>query len=233
MSSNIFSLPGRAHVPVTKGEKVAQWIVTHRAQLGLALVTLILAGGLAGLIVVNRKKLQEGGILQLAKARYQASQGAMKEALGAIDEVINTQRTNAVGMQAYILKGDILFSDRKFEEAAKNYRAGFGQASLPAYKVLMLAGQASSAVELQQYKEAIGFYDQLVRDYPDHFLVPRAYMELGRLHSALQQWAEAKVSYERLLTLYSKSPWAVEAEVNLAAVAAKLPSERPVPEPIK
>jgi tetratricopeptide (TPR) repeat protein len=232
MPSNSFSLPGRrVEAPATKGEKIAQWIVTHRAQLGLALVTLILAGGLTALIVVNRKKLREGGILQLATARYQASQGKQKEALASIDEVIRSQRTNSVGMQAFILKGDLLFNDQKFEEAAKVFQEGYTQASHPAYQVLMLAGQASSSVELQKFAEAVGFYKRLIQDYPDHFLVPRAYMELGRLHSAQQEWTEAKAAYERLLTLYSKSPWAGEAQSLLSVVAGHLPPESVVAQP--
>lgn len=227
MSSSIYTLPGRVQAPTTKSEKAAQWLVRHRAQLGLAFGLFVLGGLLTVAIVFNRRKLMEGGILQLSAARFQASKGQMKEALQSIDEVLRVQRTNPVAMQAYILKGEMLMQERKFDDAAKNYQEGARQASLPAYKALMVVGQASAAVEQQKFPEALTLYEKFIHDYPDHYLVPRSYMEKGRLHSVQKQWKDAQASYERLLTLYPKSPWAPEAQANLAAVKAQLPSEPP------
>ena len=233
MSSSIYTLPGRVQAPVTKSEKATQWILRHRAQLGLAFGLFVLGGLLTVAIVFNRRKLMEGGILQLSSARYQASKGQMKEALQSIDEVLRVQRTNPVAMQAYILKGEMLMQDRKFDESAKNFQEGYGQASLPAYKALMVMGQASAEVERQKFPEAVTLYEKMIHDYPGHFLVPRSYMELGRLRSVQKQWKEAQAAYERLLTLYPKSPWAPEAQANLAAVKSQLPSETPAVEKTK
>lgn len=230
MSSSIYTLPGRVQAPTTKSEKAAQWLVRHRAQLGLAFGLLVLGGLLATAIVFNRRKLMEGGILQLSAARYQASKGQSKEALQSIDEVLRVQRTNPVAMQAYILKGELLMQDRKFDDAAKTYEEGYGQASLPAYKALMVMGQASAAVERQKFTEALALYEKFIHDYPDHYLVPRSYMEKGRLHAVQKQGKDAQAAYERLLTLYPKSPWAPEAQANLAAVKTSLPSEPPTGE---
>ncbi|MBK8575057.1 MAG: tetratricopeptide repeat protein [Elusimicrobia bacterium] len=227
MSSPIYSLPGRTQAPATRGEKMAQWIITHRAQLGLALGLLALTSALSVAIVFNRRKLMEGGILQLSSARYQASKGQMKEAIQSIDEVLRSQRTSPVAMQAYILKGELLTQAGKFEEAAKTYQEGYGQASLPDYRALMWMGQASAAVELQKYPEAVDLYDRFIRDYPGHYLIPRCYMEVGRIRSVQKQWKEARAAYERLLVLYPKSPWAEEAQANLNAVNALSPSETP------
>jgi tetratricopeptide (TPR) repeat protein len=225
MSSPLYTLPGRTQTPVTRTEKIAQWLFAHRAQLALAVGLLALTVVLALSIASKRRKLMEGSILQLSAARFQASKGQMKEAVQSIDEVLRTQRITPVAMQAYVLKGELLMQDGKFEEAAKSYAEGYGQSSLPAYKALMLMGQASAVVELRNYPEAIELYSRFLRDYADHYLVPRAYMEVGRLRSAQKQWKEAQEAYERVLTLYPKSPWAAEAQTNLTAVKAYLPSE--------
>lgn len=230
MSTSIYSLPGRAQAPITKSEKGAQWLIRHRAQLGLAFGLFVLGGLLAVAIVFNRRKLMEGGILQLSAARFQASKGQMKEALQSIDEVLRVQRTSPVAMQAYVLKGEMLMQERKFDDAAKTYAEGFGQASLPSYKALLVMGQASAAVELQKFPEAVALYENFIRDYPDHYLVPRSYMELGRLRSVQKQWKEAQAAYERLLTLYPKSPWAPEGQANLSSVKSQIPAETPVAE---
>lgn len=218
MSSRIYSLPGRTQAPVTKSEKFAHWILAHRAQLGLVFGLFVVGGGLTGAIVLNRRKLMEGGILQLSAARYQASKGQMKEALKSIDDVLSIQRTSPVAMQGYVLKGELLMQDRKFDEALKNYEDGARQASLPAFQALMVIGQAAASVELKKFPEAVRLYDQFIQKYPDHYLVPRSYMELGRLHSVQSQWKEAETVLERLLTLYPKSPWAAEAQTLLTSV---------------
>ena len=230
MSSPIYTLPGSVKAPATASEKAAQWMIAHRAQLLLAFGIAVLAGGLTVAIVVNRQKLREGGILQLSAARFQASKGQVKEALGSIDEVLRAQRTNPVAMQAYILKGELLIQERKFEDAAKSYQEGVGQATLPAYKALMVVGLAAADVELKKFPEAIDQYERFLREFPDHYLVPRCYMELGRLRTIQNQPKEAQAAYERLLTLYPKSPWASEAQSNLAALKAALPSVAPTAE---
>lgn len=230
MSSSIYSLPGRAPVPVSKSEKVAYWIMAHRAQLGLAFGLFVVGGGLTGAIVLNRRKLMEGGILQLSAARYQASKGQMKEALKSIDDVLNLQRTSPVAMQGYVLKGELLMQDRKFDEALKNYEDGARQASLPDFQALMMVGQASASVELKKFPEAVRLYDQFIQEYPDHYLVPRSYMELARLHSIQNQWKESEAALERLLTLYPKSPWATEAQSMMASVKGQMKAEPPVAE---
>jgi hypothetical protein len=38
------------------------------------------------------------------------------------------------------LKGEMLMQERKFDDAAKTYAEGFGQASLPSYKALLMMG---------------------------------------------------------------------------------------------
>jgi tetratricopeptide (TPR) repeat protein len=225
MSSTIYTLPGRDLAPATKGEKLAQWFFAHRAQFGLAFGLLVVGSGLGIAIGVNRSKMTERGIEQISVARMQSSQGKRKEALQTLEEVLTAHRTNPVAMQAYILKGEMLVQEKKFGEAAETYQEGFGQASFPAYKALMLVGWAAADVEMQKFPAAIERYGSFVRDFPDHYLVPRCLMELGRLHLAQKQWKEARATCERFLTLFPKSPWAPEAQANLAAAKAQLPPE--------
>jgi TolA-binding protein len=233
MSSNLYTLPGRAPAPITRGEKVSQWVFTHRAQLGLAAGVFALAALLAVTIAMNRRKLAERGAEQLSAARFQASQDKHKEALQILDELINAQRTGPVALQAYLMKGDLLFAQRKFGEAAAVYEEGSLQSTLPDYKALILLGRASAAVELNKYPEAAGFYKDFLRDFPDHFLAPRALMESARLSLALQQPAEARETLERLLMLYPKSPWVAGAQALLSNAKALLPPEPAVPSPNK
>lgn len=224
MPSTFYTLPGQTPGVETKSQKAARWLMMHRAQLGLAFGVAVLAGGLAVAIVANRKKLTDAGILQLTAARYKANQGQMSEAYQNIDDVLKTQRTNPVAMQAFILKGELLFQEKKFEEAEKNYAEGLSQSTQPDYQALMRAGRAASLVELKKFPEAATEYEGLIRDFSGHYLVPRWMMETGRLHGVQSQWAQAQAVFERLLTLYPKSSWAAEAQANLDFVKSQLPA---------
>ncbi len=224
MPSTFYTLPGQTPGVETKGQKVVRWLTTHRAQIGLAVGVAVLAGGLAAAIVANRKKLSDAGILQLTAARFKANQGQLNEAYQNIDDVLKTQRTNPVAMQGFVLKGELLFQEKKFDEAEKNYAEGLRQATAPDYQALMRAGRAAALVELKKFPEAAAEYESLTKDFSGHYLVPRWMMETGRLHGVQSQWAQAQAVFERLLTLYPKSPWAAEAQSNLAFVKSQLPA---------
>jgi tetratricopeptide (TPR) repeat protein len=224
MPSTFYTLPGQTPGVETKGQKALRWLITHRAQIGLAVGVAALAGGLAVAIVANRKKLTDAGVLQLTAARYKANQGQLKEAYQNIDDVLKTQRTNPVAMQGFILKGELLFQEKKFDEAEKNYAEGLRQTTSPDYRALMRAGRAAALVELKKFPEAVAEYESLTRDFSGHYLVPRWMMETGRLHGAQSQWVQAQAVFERLLTLYPKSSWAAEAQSNLNFVKSQMPT---------
>lgn len=196
------------------------WARQHRAQLGLALGLAALAGAFAALIVVNRGRLADRGADQLTMARMHLSAGRQKEALQVLDEVIQGNRVNPVGLQAYIIKGDALMHGEKFADASTLYEEAYTRTTHPVYKPMLLAGMAAAAVEMKMYAEAARHYGLFVKEYPEHLLAPRAYMELARLHRVLAAPDESRKIYEKVVALYPKSLWAAEAQSEMGKAPA-------------
>jgi len=223
MSSTLYTLRGRSPETKSKGDRFFAWAREHRAQLGLGLALAVLAGAFAALIAVNRGRLADRGADQLTMARMQLSAGRQKEALQILDEVIAGNRVNPVGLQATIIKGDLLMTTGKHAEASALYEEAHTRTTNATYKPLLLAGMAASAVEMKMFAEAVRHYQLLVKDYPEHLLAPRACMELGRLHRVLNAPEESRKAYEKVVALYPKSLWAAEAqsEMGVAPAAGK------------
>lgn len=218
MTSTLYTLRGRSPETKSTGDRVVDWARHHRAQLGLALALALLAGAFAALIVINRGRLADRGADQLTMARMQLSAGKQKEAFQILDDVIRGNRVNPVGLQAYIIKGDALMAMGKHADASALYEEAHTRTTNPAYKPLLLVGMASAAVEMKMFAEGVRDYQLLIKEYPEHMLVPRAYMELGRLHRVLNNPEESRKAYEKVVALYPKSLWAAEAQSEMGGV---------------
>lgn len=227
MSSTLSRLPRET----SRGEDLTHWIQKHWAQLALGVGLAAVAFALVIAIIYNRGKLAERAADQVSMARSQAAAGKTKEALDTLDATLRTNRTSAAAMQAYVLKGEMLLTDNRAKEAETVYREALSQAINPHYRPLFIAGIAAAAVEQRAWPEAAVQYEALIKDYPEHFLAPRAYMELGRLQMVQAKWPEAQATLERLVTLYPKTHWAAEAKTYLAEVKNRLPAAPVKPAP--
>ncbi|MBK8125148.1 MAG: tetratricopeptide repeat protein [Elusimicrobia bacterium] len=215
MSSTLYTLRGRSPGRQSATDRLFSWAREHRAQLGLALGLSVLAGGFAALIIVNRGRLADRGADQLTMARMQLSAGRQNEAFQILDEVIKGNRVNPVGLQAAVIKGDAFMQTEKFADASAVYEEAYTRTNHPAYKPILLAGMAAAAVEMKMHAEAVRHFQLFLKDYPEHLLAPRAYMELGRLHRALNAPEESRKVFEKVVALYPKSLWAAEAQSEM------------------
>jgi TolA-binding protein len=64
-----------------------------------------------------------------------------------------------------------------------------------------------------------------VKEFPEHFLTPRAHTALARNQMAQQKWADAKSTLEHLIVLYPATPWAKEAKDLLVQVRGRETTE--------
>ncbi len=211
---------------VPRAERFARWFARHGAQVALGVGMAAVAGALGFAIVLNQEKLQERAADQLSIARNRISAGKSKEALEVLDSVLAVNRVRPAALQAYVMKGELLLSENKAAEADAVYREALAQTTHPFYRALFLSGQASAAVVLQKWEEAEALLRSFLRDYPEHFLVPRATMELGRVQVVEKKWKEAQAAFERLVTLYPKSAWVPEAQAALAEIKTRRPPEK-------
>lgn len=217
----------RPNGPRSEDAPVVRWVRKHLAQLALAVGVGVLGGVLLFFIVLNRERLAERAADQLSMARGQAGARKVKEALQTLDAILETNRSSPAAMQAYVMKGELLLADNKSKEAEAVYVQALAQATEPAYRALFLSGQAYCAAGLEKWEEAAALNRQFLKEFPEHFLAPRVYMDLGRAEMGAGRWEDAQRAFEKLVTLYPKSVWVADAQ----ALLAETRSHRPVPPP--
>ncbi len=82
------------------------------------------------------------------------------------------------------------------------------------------ADSSTTAQDSSRYAEALAAYQTFVDSYPHHDDVPQALLDLGTLHlDAYRNLDEAQARLERVVSDYSDTPAADEAQFQLARVA--------------
>jgi|GEM_PF-2074812 len=225
MVSPVYAMPSVRRHHLSRSEIFLEWVKERSGRLALFVFVLVLAGGVGWAVFLNRQKLADRGSEQLSQVQSLIVRGDRKEAHRLLDEILQRERTGPTALQAYLAKGDLFFGEKKFSEATRVYEAGGLQAVRSDYKVLLLAGQASSLVEEKKWAEALAVHEKIMKEFPTHYLTPRVLMESGRLQVVLGKKTEARETFDRVLTLYPKSPWAPSATETLAQLTAAVTSE--------
>jgi tetratricopeptide (TPR) repeat protein len=218
------SMDAKRDILTQRLEHGGRWLVRHWQQVLLALGALAVAGAFAALIFFNLQQLQSRAWEQLSTAQGLASRGQVEEALKNVEQLAASHRSGPLASQARLFKGDLLFQQGKGPEAAAAYQEALERADSPELQALALAGLAGARELAQTWDQAATHYERFIKDYPEHFLTPRAYEALGRIQMTQGRWKEAQATFERLITLYPTTPWAKDAQTALAQIKPNVKS---------
>lgn len=212
-STWIQSGSGGSQAP-NKTDKVVTWIKAHRDAVVASLV--ILAGAsLFGLwVALHYSGVRETAWKNLFIAQQTALSGNLAEASKQLDAIgTNYPGTSAWGFAA-LSKGDILFRQGKFTEAAEEYAkvVAKGRKDLVPF-ALYDQGKAKEAASDRAGAQSL--YKDFLASYPDHFLAPEAHFSLASVLEASGSQAEAKAAYEKIVLLYPETTWAEASKAKL------------------
>jgi tetratricopeptide (TPR) repeat protein len=166
-------------------------------------------------VVTRLQETERRAWEQLSYAQSLAAQGRNQDAAKTVDALLATRRTGTETVQALLLKSDLLLRERKKDEALAAAREALRQAVSTEYKSLSSLSVARALEEDGRAAEACDAYGRFVKEFPDHFLVPRAYAQQARLMASLGRLPEARANWEKLITLYPSSLWAADAKESL------------------
>jgi len=158
------------------------------------------------------------------------SGGNYAEAEKQLDSIeANFSRTSAWGFAA-LTKGDLLFRQNKFKEAAGEYAkvAAKGPKNLLPFAFYDLGKAKEAAADLAG---AQGHYKDFLAAYPEHFLAPEVHLSLANAYELSNNPAEAKAAYEKIALLYPDTYWAMVAKAKVTppqkeAAAPKAPDAK-------
>jgi predicted Zn-dependent protease len=211
------------HDPITQRiENAALWAARHWQQVALGVSTLLVAGLIALAMARNLKQSRGRHWEQYASAQSQYYRGEIDPALQSVNNLVPSVRSGPIVSLARLLKGDILLKQKKNDDAAQAYKEAYAQAYTSDIKALSAFGLAFTLEQAQKWPDSEKGYQAFIAEFPEHYLVGRAYESLGRVQMVQQRWADAQASFERLVSLFPTTEWAKNAETYLAQIKTQL-----------
>jgi len=105
------------------------------------------------------------------------------------------------------------YNTNQFEFAIKHFEIYLDDyAHIKELTVTSIAGIAASHEGLDNYKEAVKYYQQAVEDYPDFYLRPDYMLALARCHKELGELQQAHNWFEQVIENYPDSKFARTAK---------------------
>ncbi|MBI4801128.1 MAG: tetratricopeptide repeat protein [Elusimicrobia bacterium] len=210
---------GAAEAP-KKLDLAFAWIKEHRETVIGSLAVFCGAIIFSLWFLLHYSDLREAAWKNLFIAQQTGYMGNFSEAAKQLDAIgANYSNTSAYGF-AMLTKGDFLFRQNKFREAAGEYAAAAkkGAKNLRPFAVYNLGKAREAASDLAG---AQAQYKDFLAAYPDHFMAPEAHSALARAYELARNPAEAKTTYEKIVLLYPETSWAAGAKAKLTPEVKK------------
>lgn len=197
----------------SKVDLALAWIKDHRETVIGSLVIAAAVAIFGVWVGVHYSNLRETAWKNLFIAQQTGFSGRYPEAITQLDSIeTNFARTSAWGFAA-LTKGDLLFRQDKFKEAAEEYAkvTAKGPKNLMPFAFYNLGKTKEAAADIAG---AQGQYRDFLAAYPEHFLAPEVHLSLANAYALAGNMAEAKAAYEKIALLYPDTYWAMAAKAK-------------------
>ncbi|HUT85676.1 MAG TPA: tetratricopeptide repeat protein [Elusimicrobiales bacterium] len=210
----------KQEVAITAYEKRVQntkrVIKKYKTQILVSILVAVLIAIFIAFLSIKNKKMQIAAWQDFATAEQELQQSSNPtEVLEKFDGIVEKYPNSNAAAYALILKGDILYDNAKYDEAAKSY--GEIIANNPSTSYVPFAINSLLYCYLAQNKDDdfIKTAENFVKKYPNHLLAPQIYSQLAGVYGRKGNKLKTKEIYEILSDNYSESPWGQSANVML------------------
>ncbi|MDI6802446.1 MAG: tetratricopeptide repeat protein [Bacteroidota bacterium] len=145
---------------------------------------------------------------------YQA-QGKSAEALAAIDAIISDQSEAGGTDELLLRKGDILFSQGSFGQAAIEYLKILNLQTNQTVRAKALFQLGRSFEFENNHKKAIEYFERVYTENPESEHAPSSILAIGYLQQKMKQWRESLTQFKNLAERYTNSNLIWEAQYNV------------------
>lgn len=205
-----------------EGDYITPWLVkwidfckankqTVLAVLGILAVVLIVGG----VYCANAKKADQNSWAEYYNARLTLLGGKQDEAFKQIDALQTKYSGKNAALYAQLLKGDVLFAQDNFKQAAEAYQPLLASRNTEIYTV-----GALSLAEAQQadknYAASVATMQQFIKANPKSFALPQAYFTLALSQELSGDKTAALDTYKKILESYTKSYYGSFAKDKIA-----------------
>ncbi|MCU0844024.1 MAG: tetratricopeptide repeat protein [Spirochaetes bacterium] len=120
-----------------------------------------------------------------------------------------------VRRNGYYVAAGLYYDARMYEKALASYLAFADRSPRSFFAPLGLQQAARSYEATGRNREAIAVYERLVKDYADSAVADQILYDAGRLYQMEGDLFKSRESFNRLMTLFPKSPFARKARERL------------------
>lgn len=145
---------------------------------------------------------------------YQA-QGKSAEALAALDAIISEQSEASGTDELLLQKGDILFGQGSFGQAAIEYLKILNLQTNQTIRAKALYQLGRSFEFENNHKKAIEYFERVFTEFPESEHAPSSLLAMGYLYQKLKQWRESLTPFKNIAERYPNSNLIWEAQYNI------------------
>lgn len=218
---------------ISFSDKIADFIRANRTlilSIGIAIVVAIVAIGLYTSISDNiatassrAMDLADQKLQQWSQETDEQKKAEEETALISEFDTIAKKWPKTLAAQRSLLRKAALFSQKKeYAEAEKIALDAFSRKKNSYAAPLALELAAVSAEEAGNIDSAIAHYTLLTKNYAkDNPTVAHAYFNLGRLQESKKEYKNAVANYEKIVSAYGSSDWALLAKNRIIFLKAQ------------
>jgi TolA-binding protein len=207
---------GKAEAP-KKADKAFEWIKNNRETFIGSIVILVAAIIFSAYFFMHYRGLRDAAWKNLFMAQQMGYAGNIPQAMQQLDGITASYGSTSAAPYALMTKGDILFAQNKFQEAAAEYTKALNDKNVGPFASYNLGKCKEAAGDLAG---AQAQYSDFLSKTPDHYLAPEVHASLARCQELSGATDLARTSYEKIALLYPDTSWAAQAKARLAQPAA-------------
>lgn len=211
---------GKAEAAAPGAVEIAlAWIKKNRETFIGSLVILAAAAIFAVYFFMHYRGLRDTAWKDLFVAQQIGFQGNVAAAEQQLDGIAASFGSTSAAPYALLTKGDMLFAQNKFKEAAAEYGKVLKNKDLGPFALYDVGKCREADGDLAG---AMAQYSDFLAKNPEHYLAPEVHSSLARVQELSGAKDLARTTLEKIVLLYPDTSWAVQAK-------AKLTPQQPAP----
>ena len=194
--------------------KLLNWSKKHKRGLITAAVILTLAATVGFIYHAHQKSVTEKSWAAFYNAQIALATQGQAPGMVSLDEIAMQFPGTPAAQYAQLLKGDILYEDENYAQAADVYAAQT-TSSNETVRTLAVLSQAASLQAAGDYAAAIDLIQRFIQNNPNSFALPQAYLTLAISQELSGDKTAALTTYQHILEAYTRSYFGTYAKAKL------------------
>jgi TolA-binding protein len=218
-----------AELPVS--DKLWAWFETHKKEVGIGAVAVLVLGGIAGFIAWRNTEKQVAAGEALTSIALTQSAPTAQPSGDAFLKIAGDYPKTEAGERALLQAAGAFFTEGKYDQAKVQFERFTREYGDSPMAVQAAYGVAVCLDAQNKVPEAIAAYETIRTRHPTDAVAPLAKFALGRLYEAQGKIDSARLVYQDVMQTEQNNSLGNEAGQRLEELNWKYPPPAPPPAP--